>query len=253
MQMAGIDNLQVEKKGAIDLVTQIDRDVEQMFRALIARALSRSRRPRGGVRAARRPPERGGVLLGVRSGRRHDELRARPADLLLRLLARAQRPADRRRDLRSEPARALHRRARRRRVAQRRADARVGGGHADRLAALHRVSLHGADRRRTTCSGCFGDFLERGARGPSARHRAAIDLAYVAAGRFDGFWEVQAEPLGHLGRGAADRRGGRPGEHARPASRSTRGSARSSRRTAASTPQMVDVDSCSKPDELTCS
>ena len=36
MQMAGIDNLQVEKKGAIDLVTQIDRDVEKMFRALIA-------------------------------------------------------------------------------------------------------------------------------------------------------------------------------------------------------------------------
>ena len=36
MQMAGIDHLQVEKKGAIDLVTQIDRDVERMFRALIA-------------------------------------------------------------------------------------------------------------------------------------------------------------------------------------------------------------------------
>jgi myo-inositol-1(or 4)-monophosphatase len=36
MQLAGIDHLQVEKKGAIDLVTQIDRDVETMFRALIA-------------------------------------------------------------------------------------------------------------------------------------------------------------------------------------------------------------------------
>ena len=36
MQMAGIDHLRVEKKGAIDLVTQIDRDVERMFRALIA-------------------------------------------------------------------------------------------------------------------------------------------------------------------------------------------------------------------------
>jgi myo-inositol-1(or 4)-monophosphatase len=36
MQLAGIDHLQVEKKGAIDLVTQIDRDVERMFRALIA-------------------------------------------------------------------------------------------------------------------------------------------------------------------------------------------------------------------------
>jgi myo-inositol-1(or 4)-monophosphatase len=36
MQLAGIDHLQVEKKGAIDLVTQVDREVEQMFRALIA-------------------------------------------------------------------------------------------------------------------------------------------------------------------------------------------------------------------------
>ena len=36
MQMAGIDNLQVEKKGTIDLVTQVDREVEQMFRALVA-------------------------------------------------------------------------------------------------------------------------------------------------------------------------------------------------------------------------
>src|SRR4029079_17955089 len=37
MQLAGIDHLRIEKKGAIDLVTQIDREVEQEFRALIAR------------------------------------------------------------------------------------------------------------------------------------------------------------------------------------------------------------------------
>ena len=36
MQLAGIDHLRIEKKGAIDLVTQIDREVEEMFRALIA-------------------------------------------------------------------------------------------------------------------------------------------------------------------------------------------------------------------------
>ena len=174
MQLAGIDHLHIEKKGAIDLVTQIDRDVERMFRALIARAVSRSRRARGGVRAARRPPERGGVLLGVRSGRRHDELRARPADLLLRVFARAQRPADRRGDLRSEPARALHRRARRaapgstaRRCACRRA------GDADRLAAVHRLSLHGADRQATTCSGCSATSSSRRARcGGSAARRS---------------------------------------------------------------------------------
>ena len=37
MQMTGSTNLHIEKKGAIDLVTQIDREVERMFRALIAR------------------------------------------------------------------------------------------------------------------------------------------------------------------------------------------------------------------------
>src|SRR5258708_3598165 len=36
MQLAGIDDLHIEKKGAIDLVTQIDREVERMFRALIS-------------------------------------------------------------------------------------------------------------------------------------------------------------------------------------------------------------------------
>jgi myo-inositol-1(or 4)-monophosphatase len=36
MQLAGADNLHVEKKGTIDLVTEIDREVERMFRALIA-------------------------------------------------------------------------------------------------------------------------------------------------------------------------------------------------------------------------
>jgi myo-inositol-1(or 4)-monophosphatase len=36
MQLAGAGNLHVEKKGEIDLVTEIDRQVEEMFRALIA-------------------------------------------------------------------------------------------------------------------------------------------------------------------------------------------------------------------------
>src|SRR6516165_6956332 len=36
MQLAAIDHLHIEKKGSIDLVTQIDRDVETMSRALIA-------------------------------------------------------------------------------------------------------------------------------------------------------------------------------------------------------------------------
>ena len=39
MQLAGAGNLHVEKKGAIDIVTEIDREVERMFRALIEEGL----------------------------------------------------------------------------------------------------------------------------------------------------------------------------------------------------------------------
>ena len=38
---------------------------------------------------------------------------------------------------------------------------------------------------------------------------AALDLAYVAAGRFDGFWEFGLSPLGHRRRAIAGARGGR--------------------------------------------
>jgi myo-inositol-1(or 4)-monophosphatase len=36
MQIAGAGNLHIEKKGVIDIVTEIDRQVEQMFRTMIA-------------------------------------------------------------------------------------------------------------------------------------------------------------------------------------------------------------------------
>jgi myo-inositol-1(or 4)-monophosphatase len=39
----------------------------------------------------------------------------------------------------------------------------------------------------------FGDFL-RAARAVRRLGSAAIDMAYVAAGRLDGFWEVQLNP-----------------------------------------------------------
>ena len=41
--------------------------------------------------------------------------------------------------------------------------------------------------------GLFGDFLKR-SRAVRRLGSAAIDLAYVAAGRFDGFWEVRLNP-----------------------------------------------------------
>ncbi len=41
--------------------------------------------------------------------------------------------------------------------------------------------------------GLFGDFIKK-ARAVRRLGSAAIDLAYVAAGRFDGFWEVRLNP-----------------------------------------------------------
>ena len=85
------------------------------------RAVSRPRRARRGVRdsaaiARPTPP----ILLGLRSGRRHDQLRARPADLLLVAGARDRRRDRGRRGLRPDAPRAVHGRARPGRVAERR-------------------------------------------------------------------------------------------------------------------------------------
>ena len=44
---------------------------------------------------------------------------------------------------------------------------------------------------------------------------ASLDLAYVAAGRFDGFWERGAQTLGHRRRHDPGARGGRPRRHDR--------------------------------------
>ena len=74
-----------------------------MCRAMIARALSRSRR--AGRGDGRQQPTRDAVPLGVRSARRHHELRARPADLLRVAGARNRRRGRGRRRLRRHPRR----------------------------------------------------------------------------------------------------------------------------------------------------
>ena len=60
---------------------------------------------------------------------------------------------------------------------------------------------------------------------------AALDLAWVAAGRYDGYWELGIKPLGHGGRPAAGARGRRlrhrrrrrrPARHRRRGRRPTR-------------------------------
>ena len=144
MQLAGIDHLHVEKKGAIDLVTQIDRDVEQMFRALIARrfpdhAVLAEEFETGGDRQNEAEycwvfdPVDGTTnyahglpifCCACSLERNGQPIVAAIYDPSRRELFTAERGA--------------------RRVAERRADARVVGRHADRFAALHGISLHRA-------------------------------------------------------------------------------------------------------------
>ena len=125
MQMARFGGaMRVDKKGAIDLVTEVDVAVERMFRALVAERFPDHQvlaEEMGGDAAVPRGP-----VLGVRSDRRHDEFRARAADLLLVARARNRRRRRSRGRLRSEPPRTVHGRARRRRVSERPAAARVG-------------------------------------------------------------------------------------------------------------------------------
>ena len=131
----------------------------------------------------------GPALLDVRSHRRHDQLRARPSDLLLVL-----RPRDRRRRRGRRPSTTPRATSCSRPNAGSGAwlngeRARgVGQGAAGRCAARHRLSVHrarGAPRRCWACSARSS----RKARAVRRLGSAALDVCYVAAGRMEGFWE----------------------------------------------------------------
>jgi myo-inositol-1(or 4)-monophosphatase len=192
MQLAGIDHLRVEKKGAIDLVTQVDRDVETMFRALIA---------------ARFPDH---IVLAeefeIRGDRHRDAeytwvfdpvdgttnyAHGLPIFCCACSLERDGQPI----------VAAIYDPCRRELfTAERGLGAWLNG-------APMRVSSADALIDALLCTGfpysvqtdsgfllaLFGDFIRR-ARAVRRLGSAAIDLAYVAAGRLDGFWEVQLNP-----------------------------------------------------------
>jgi myo-inositol-1(or 4)-monophosphatase len=192
MQLAGAGHLRVEKKGAIDLVTQIDRDVERMFRALI-----------GG-----RFPDH--AILAEEFERRGDRERASrytwvfdPVDGTTNyahglpiFCSAASLEID------GEPVVAAVFDPSRRELftAERGAGAWLNG-------APMRVSQADELIDSLLCTGfpytvqqdaehllaVFGAFL-RSARAVRRLGSAAIDLCYVAAGRFDGFWEMQLNP-----------------------------------------------------------
>ncbi len=200
IQMARFgSDVRVDKKGAIDLVTEVDVEVERMFRALIG-----ERFPDHDMLAEEmgQTTQRRAVSLGVRSARRHDQLRARHADLLLDGGARNRRRADRRRGLRSESQRAVHRRARRRRVAQRRADAGVAGAQTlDRLGARDRVPLRRPRRidghpRRSSPAFCARRARSAGSAPRRSTCAGSRPAAWTASGSRDcSAWDTMAGAL----------------------------------------------------------
>lgn len=189
MQMAGINHLQIEKKGAIDLVTQIDREVEEEFRALIAR-----RFPGHSVLAEE----------FAHHGDRDDEAEycwvfdpvdgttnyahGLPIFCSACSLERNAQPI----------VAAIYDPSRRELFTAERGlgawlnGAPLGVSSAETLidSLLCTGFPYSVQHDSGYLLGLFGDFIGR-ARAVRRLGSAAIDLAYVAAGRFDGFWEVK--------------------------------------------------------------
>jgi myo-inositol-1(or 4)-monophosphatase len=192
MQLAGAGDLHVEKKGAIDLVTEIDRQVEQMFRALIA-----ERFPEHAVLAeefeARGDRERESRYCWV-----FDPVDGTTnyAHGLPIFCCAASLEID------GQPAIAAVYDPSRRELftAEKGAGAWLNG-------APMRVSTAATLIDSLLCTGfpytvhenpdelvaLFGEFLKH-ARAVRRLGSAAIDLCYVAAGRLDGFWEAHLNP-----------------------------------------------------------
>ena len=192
MQLAGIDNLQVEKKGVIDLVTQVDREVEQMFRALIAdrfpdhAVLAEEFELRGDRQNETEycwvfDPVDGTtnyahglpIFCSACSLERHGQpIVAAIYDPNRRELFTAER--GRGAWLNGVPMRV--------------------SASATLIDSLLCTGFHyDVQKEGEYVLGLFGDFIKV-SRAVRRLGSAAIDLAYVAAGRFDGFWEVRLNP-----------------------------------------------------------
>jgi len=192
MQLAGIDHLQIEKKGAIDLVTQIDREVEQMFRALIA-----DRFPSHVVLAEE---------FEVRGDRQNEAeycwvfdpvdgttnyAHGLPIFCCACSLERNGQPIVA--AIYDPSRRELFTAERGRGAWLNGAPMRVSSASALIDSLLCTGFAYDVHKEGDYVLGLFGDFI-RVSRAVRRLGSAAIDLAYVAAGRLDGFWEVRLNP-----------------------------------------------------------
>jgi myo-inositol-1(or 4)-monophosphatase len=192
MQLAGADNLHVEKKGAIDLVTQIDRDVERMFRAIVAERFP------------------GHVVLGEEfeeAGQREQIPEYcwvfDPVDgttnyahglpifcsaLALEVRGRAYVAAvydpNRRELFTAERGQGAWLNGQ---------PLRVSSASALIDSLLVTGFPYSVQHDPAELVGLFGEFLTK-VRAVRRLGSAALDLCYVAAGRFDGFWEMSLNP-----------------------------------------------------------
>lgn len=192
MQLAGIDNLQVEKKGVIDLVTQVDREVEQMFRALIAErfpdhvVLAEEFELRGD---RQNQAEYCWVFDPVDGTTNYAH--GLPIFCCACSLERNGQPIvaaiydpNRRELFTAERGRGAWLNG---------APMRVSSS-ATLIDSLLCTGFHyDVQKEGEYVLGLFGDFIKV-SRAVRRLGSAAIDLAYVAAGRFDGFWEVRLNP-----------------------------------------------------------
>jgi myo-inositol-1(or 4)-monophosphatase len=192
MQLAGIDNLQVEKKGVIDLVTQIDREVEQMFRALIAErfpdhvVLAEEFELRGDRQNV---AEYCWVFDPVDGTTNYAH--GLPIFCCACSLERNGQPI----------VAAIYDPSRRELfTAERGRGAWLNGvpmrvsASATLIDSLLCTGFHyDVQKEGEYVLALFGDFIKV-SRAVRRLGSAAIDLAYVAAGRFDGFWEVRLNP-----------------------------------------------------------
>ena len=192
MQIAGAGNLHIDKKGAIDLVTEIDRDVERMFRALVAHRfpdhaiLAEEFEARGDRERTSRYTWVFDPVDGTTNYAHGLPIFCSAAALEIDGVAAVGAVYD--------PSR------RELFTAERGVGAWLNG-------APLRVSTADALIDSLLCTGfpytvheesrrlldVFAAFLET-SRAVRRLGSAAIDLCYVAAGRLDGFWEMQLNP-----------------------------------------------------------
>ncbi len=220
-------DLRIDKKGTIDLVTEVDVAVERMFRALIAERFPTHAilgEELGGSDEV--PPGCCWVFDPIDGTTNFAHgLPIFCSSLALEIDGRAELAAV------YDPSRQeLF-------TAERGGGAQLNGRPIRVSAAAELVDAmlvtgfpYDVHQRVDEIVGLFAEFVGR-ARAVRRLGSAAIDLCYVAAGRLDGFWESDLKPWDIAGGALIVQEAGGPGDHSGRPARSPPGAAASWRRT----------------------